>query len=118
MLALALLLELQQHYERRAWFRWPVRITGFFCALYLLGTNMKDTWLYATDYKYQAEIEQAKRLPPGVVIVSERTDFMRRSERDVFINQKFIPNSADRICEWQRRRELLEQEGKRIVFVP
>ena len=118
MLALALLLELQWHYRRRGWIRWPMRIAGLLCALYLLGTNVKDTWLYATDVACEAGIEQARQLPPGTLIVCERTDFIRRSGRDVFVNRKFIPNAADRICEWQRRRELVERESRGIVFVP
>lgn len=118
MLALALLLELQWHYRRRGWVRWPVRIAGLFCALYLLGTNVKDTWLYATDAACEVGIKQARQLPPGTLIVCERTDFIRRSGRDVFVNRKFIPNAADRICEWQRRRELVERESRGIVFVP
>lgn len=118
MLSLALLLELQQHYLGRVWLRWPVRIAGLLCALYLLGTNIKDTWLYVTDHDYAAEIARVRQLPPDAIIVSERSDFIRRSGRDVFVNTKFIPNAARRICEWQRRREWVEKNSREIVFAP
>ena len=118
MLALALMLELQQHYRRRIWIRIPVLTAGLLCALYLLGTNVKDTWLYVTDDTYEAEIAQIRQLPPDAIIVSERSDFIRRSGRDVFVNTKFIPNAARRICEWQRRREWVEKSRREIVFVP
>lgn len=118
MLSLALLLELQQHFRRRIGIRWPMRITGLLCALYLLGTNIKDTWLYVTDHTYTAEIARIRQLPPETIIVSERPDFIRRSGRDVYVNTKFIPNTPRRICEWQDRREWVGKNRKEIVFAP
>lgn len=120
LLALALLIEIQFYYvfKVKGWAKKTFQIIGFTCIFYLLGTNLKDTWIYINDQKYQALIEYAKSLPKEVLIVSERTDFIRRSERDIYVNRKFVPNSPNRICEWYQRQENIKQQRDRFLFLP